>query len=153
MPFTAAHTVAVLPFVKSRKLSATALVAGSMSPDFEYFIRIDVLGIWGHDIPGIFVFDLPMTLALVVIFHTVVKHKLITNLPLFLQRRFGHLKELSLRRDVFDRPLTFVICACAGALTHVVWDGFTHNGGYFVKTFKHLYGGTTVSVDGVNYPL
>lgn len=153
MPFTPAHTVAVLPFVRSGKVSSTALVTGSMSPDFEYFIRMDVLGEWGHDIPGIFLFDLPVTVALVFIFHTVVKGPLIDNLPVFLQRRFARLKQLSAREDILDRPLTFAFCACVGAATHICWDGFTHGSGYFVGALPGLYKGVLVPVDGVNYPL
>jgi hypothetical protein len=153
MPFTAAHTVAVLPLVNSRRLSATALVFGSMAPDFEYFIRMDVLGIWGHNLRGIFLFDLPMTFALVVLFHKVVKNNLINNLPVFFQKRFVRLKHLSLKQDVFDRPAAFVVCACLGALTHVTWDAFTHQHGYFVQTLSSVYEDSYVFFDGVNYPL
>lgn len=153
MPFTPAHTVAVLPFVRSRKLCATALVAGSMSPDFEYFIRMNVFDVWGHHLAGIFLFDLPVTFVSLVLFHKVVKRNFIDNLPAFFQRRFGHLKQLSLKQDIFDRPLTFVVCACLGAATHVVWDGFTHKSGYFVKTLTSVYDGAFVTYEGVHYPL
>jgi hypothetical protein len=153
MPFTAAHTVAVLPFVRSRRLSGTALVAGSMSPDFEYFIRIDTVGIWGHDFRGIFLFDLPMTLLLCWLFHRVVKNNFIDNLPPFLQRKYAHLKEFTFKDDVIKRPFAFVVCACLGALTHVLWDGFTHEGGYFVKWLPGLYEARFVQYGHVNYPL
>jgi len=153
MPFTPAHTVVVLPFVRSKKACATALVAGSMSPDFEYFIRMNVIGIWGHNLVGIFLFDLPVTFILLVVFHKVVKNNLINNLPGFFQRRFGHLKELSLKQDVFDRPLTFMVCACLGAATHVIWDAFTHRSGFFVLGMSSLYDGTFIPYDGVRYPL
>jgi hypothetical protein len=153
MPFTVSHTVAVLPWVRKGRLSATALVAGSMAPDFEYFIRIDVKGIWGHNIPGIFLFDLPITIVLVILFHQVVKNNLIDNLPIFLQRRFGHLKSLTLREDMLDRPLTFALCACAGGFTHIFWDGFTHGTGYFVVELSSFYDGKVVPYQGVKYPL
>ena len=153
MPFTPAHTVAVFPFVKSRKMCATALIAGSMSPDFEYFIRMDVTGAWGHNLSGIVFFDLPMTLAMVVVFHLAVKHRLIDNLPPFFQRRFAHLKTITIRQDILERPATSVACACAGALTHVVWDGFTHRDGFFVQELTGIYDGAYVPYGGVNYPL
>ncbi|SEF46838.1 protein of unknown function [Flavobacterium urumqiense] len=40
MPFTFSHPAIILPFLKNKKLSATALIIGSMSPDFEYFFRM-----------------------------------------------------------------------------------------------------------------
>jgi hypothetical protein len=39
MPFTLSHQPFFLPFLKIKKLSATALIIGSMSPDFEYFLE------------------------------------------------------------------------------------------------------------------
>lgn len=153
MPFTPAHTAAVLPWVRRQGVSSTALIAGSMSPDFEYFIRMDVLGIWGHDLAGIFIFDLPVTLAIVALFHLVVKNNFINNLPAFLQQRVGHLKNLTFHEDVLSRPLTFALCATGGALTHVVWDSFTHGQGFFVKYLSWLYEGRFLEFDGARYPL
>lgn len=43
MPFTFAHPAAVLPFSKKQVnyISVTALILGSMAPDFEYFYTLD----------------------------------------------------------------------------------------------------------------
>lgn len=43
MPFTFAHPATVLPFAKkhSKHISVTALILGSMAPDFEYFCTLD----------------------------------------------------------------------------------------------------------------
>jgi hypothetical protein len=153
MPFTPAHTVAVLPFVRSRRLSASALVIGSMSPDFEYFIRMNVRGVWGHDLMGVFLFDLPITLLVAIVFHKVVKKNFIDNLPVFLQQRVSHLKEVTLQRDLASRPLVFCLCAVAGALTHVVWDGFTHRGGYFVQTLDWVYESRYLRILNFEFPL
>ena len=128
-------------------------MAGCMAPDFEYFIRVDVRGVWGHDLKGIVLFDLPMAVVMVVLFHLVVKNNLIDNLPPALQRRFARVKTLTLREDMFSRPLAFVLCACLGALTHVIWDGFTHKAGFFVEELPSMYDGTVVPFDGVKYPL
>lgn len=152
MPFTPAHTVAVLPFLRSKRLSGSALVMGSMSPDFEYFVRINVHSSWGHDLLGIVLFDIPITIAAVILFHSVVKDGLLDNLPAFLQRRFAHLRSTNLKQDVYSRLLTFIGCAGIGALTHLAWDGFTHNGGFFVKALPSIYQGRSVLIDGANYP-
>ncbi len=53
MPFTLAHPAAVLP-VKNKwphLFNGTALILGSMAPDFEYFIRFKAQGTIGHSIP------------------------------------------------------------------------------------------------------
>ena len=43
MPFTFAHPAIVLPFYKKPKFfSMTTLIIGSMSPDFEYFLRMKI---------------------------------------------------------------------------------------------------------------
>jgi hypothetical protein len=153
MPFTPAHAAAVLPFVRNQGLSASALVIGSMSPDFEYFIRVNVRGVWGHDLTGVLLFDLPITLLVAVVFHKVVKKNLIDNLPVFLQQRVSHLKELTLEKDLASRPLVFCLCAVAGALTHVVWDGFTHRGGYFVQTMDWLFENRYLRILNFEFPL
>ena len=63
MPFTLSHPAVVLPFARW-KLILSALVIGSMTPDFEYFIDIvtdhDVQ--IGHSISGIFLFCIPVGL-------------------------------------------------------------------------------------------
>ncbi len=42
MPFTFSHPAIVLPFLKKKHFSATALVVGTMSPDLEYFFRMKI---------------------------------------------------------------------------------------------------------------
>ncbi|WP_245636533.1 DUF4184 family protein [Eikenella longinqua] len=39
MPFTLAHPVAVLPLARCRRCHFPALVIGSLSPDFVYFLH------------------------------------------------------------------------------------------------------------------
>ncbi|AIK36171.1 hypothetical protein BG07_3819 [Bacillus pseudomycoides] len=49
MPFTFAHPAAVIPFCKKQRyVSVTALVLGSMVPDFEYFLHFRPYGVIGH---------------------------------------------------------------------------------------------------------
>ena len=45
MPLTFAHPAAILPFSrKSKYINFSAIVFGSMAPDFEYFLRGDQWG-------------------------------------------------------------------------------------------------------------
>jgi hypothetical protein len=152
MPFTPAHTAVVLPFLKNRYASATGLVIGSMAPDFEYFFKMQVSGVHSHTWAGLLYFDLPVTLALSMVFHLVAKRNLINNLPAFLQRRFSYTLHLNFPKTLRSRPLVFVLSALAGSASHIIWDGFTHGRGFFVNYFS-FYDGAYLPFDGVNYPL
>ena len=153
MPFTLSHSAAVVPFLRSRNFSATGLIVGSMAPDFEYFIRMNVLGIYGHTFWGIFYFDLPMSLIIALLFHSVVKKNLIDNLPYFLQSRFHETRELDFTSYLKDHKMIFVWSVVLGTVTHIVWDGFTHGQQFAVKALPMVYEGRTVGFGGVRYPL
>ncbi|OCG29518.1 hypothetical protein A9G45_00975 [Gilliamella sp. HK2] len=91
MPFTFAHPAIILPLYKKPHLfSMTALIIGSMAPDFEYFLRMEVKNTLSHSLAGIFLFDLSMTLVMTYIFHFIVRNTLIKNLPNFFYRRFAN---------------------------------------------------------------
>jgi len=152
MPFTPAHPAIILPFLRSRYFSATGLVVGSMSPDFEYFFKMSVSSEHSHSIVGLFYFDLPVTLFIALIFHGVVKRNLIYNMPVFFQKRFQDLLNMDFVAYVKANLPVFLLSALLGAASHIFWDSFTHNGGYFVTTLP-FYKGTHVPYGGVKYPL
>jgi hypothetical protein len=152
MPFTPAHTAIVIPFLRSRHVSATALLIGAMAPDFEYFLKMSVDGVHGHTVGGLLYFDLPVTIALSFGFHLIVKKNLITSLPGFLQRRFAEALLFDFANGFKVRPFIFVLSAIAGSATHVIWDGFTHGNGFFVGRFS-FYDGAYFPFQGVDYPL
>jgi hypothetical protein len=150
MPFTPAHAAAVLPFFRLRRLSQTALVAGSFSPDFEYFLKMKTDGQHGHTLAGLFYFDLPVTILLAFIFQQIVKDPLVPNLP----------PELQIKKDqnesfvayVKAHPIYFAASCLLGASTHIFWDGFTHVDGFFVRHLS-FYDGVTIYFENVDYPL
>lgn len=153
MPFTLSHSAAVLPFLRSKRLSATGLIIGTMAPDFEYFFRMNVLGIYGHTLAGVLYFDTPVVLFLAFVFHGIVKKNLIDQLPLFLQQRFQEVRNLNFVEYFKHHKLIFIVSAIIGTLTHIVWDGFTHKKQYFVQHLPEIYEGRTLSILGVNHPL
>jgi len=61
MPLTLAHPAAVLPAVRFRRrgLPFVPLVIGSVTPDFEYFFKLEPTGHFSHTVPGVFLFCLP----------------------------------------------------------------------------------------------
>ena len=89
MPFTPAHTAIILPLLRfdNRYVSSTALIIGSMAPDFEYFLKFSVDSKFSHTWSGVLYFDIPVVIFLALIFHGVVKNNLIHNLPRWLQQK------------------------------------------------------------------
>lgn len=152
MPFTPAHPAIILPLLRKRSVSATGLVIGSLSPDFEYFFNVSVDSTHSHTVAGLFYFDLPVTLLLAIVFHEVVKKNLIHNLPIFFQRRLHGLLTLDFRSLLVNHWFLFFASALLGAASHIFWDGFTHGDGFFVLSFPEIYK-LRVPFDGVRYPL
>lgn len=152
MPFTPAHSAVVLPFIRSRHVSATGLILGSMSPDFEYFFKFSVTSDHSHTLAGLLYFDLPVTFLLAWIFHQYVKINLIHNLPVSLQRKFQNVLNVPFESILLKRPATFALSAIAGAATHVFWDAFTHND-TFISRSLDIYQTVKIPYEGVNYPL
>jgi len=152
MPFTPAHSAIVLPFLRSRYCSATGLIVGSIAPDFEYFFKLSVSSVHSHTLAGIFYFDIPVVLLLSLVFHLVVKKNLIMNLPIFLQVRFQDTLLLDYRKYLFTHYIVFLISAGVGAASHIFWDSFTHETGFFVQNLP-VYDGTVVPYAGARYPL
>jgi hypothetical protein len=153
MPFTPAHPAIILPFIKTRYLSASGLIIGSLSPDFEYFFKMSVSGLHGHTKGGLFYFDLPVTLLLAIVFHQVAKKNLIRNLPLFFQKRFQDTLHFNFLNYLKHHWPIFLISALAGAASHIFWDSFTHNNRFFVRQFSAVYESVSVPFQGANYPL
>jgi hypothetical protein len=116
----------------------TGLVIGSLIPDFEYFLRMRIKSNYSHTIDGLFWFDLPLGLFLAFIFHDVVRDKLFDNLPTFLKSRFTTFKQFDWNRHFKRNWFVVAISILIGAASHIFWDSFTHEHGYFVQTIPAL---------------
>lgn len=152
MPFTFAHPAIVLPFIKRKYFSATALIAGSMAPDMEYFLKMKAGGVYGHTFWGMFYFDLPITILMAFSFHVIIKDELIRNLPAFLSRRFFELKMFNFKIYFINHYFIFLLSALLGISSHLIWDSFTHNHGFMVKQLVVMQT-TFIPFDGVRYPI
>jgi len=139
MPFTLSHPAAVLPlnYLPKRLVSVTALAIGSMTPDFEYFIRMKVSSIYSHSWTGLFWFDLPLGLLIMLIYVFVIKDKLIAHLPKWLNRRFTGFGEKKYTPG-FSSIVIISISILIGVASHILWDSFTHPSGYFVTHHRLL---------------
>lgn len=152
MPFTLSHTALVLPLYRKRYFSATALIVGSVAPDFEYFFKMGVNSYYSHTIAAIFYYNIPVAVFLSFVFHLVVKRNLLHNLPPYFQRRFQDTLNFDIKTFFKEHWLMFLISAMIGAASHIFWDSFTHGSGYFVKRLS-IYKGNYIPFDGVKYPL
>lgn len=116
--------------------SLTALVIGSMTPDFEYFIRMRVASSYSHNWQGLFWYDLPLSILLMIIYNKLVKDKLIDDLPAYFNKRLSMFKNSE--AQVKHSLLVIILSLPIGIATHILWDGFTHPAGYFVNHIHKL---------------
>ena len=127
MPYAFAHPAAVIPIARilGRRAVPSALAIGSMMPDAWYFVPFldreqshGVLALW---------FGVPAGLVVYAAFHLIFKQPMLALAP----------RGLAGRLAVWSAPglpaapwLSVLVSLLLGVLTHVAWDGFTHEG-YF----------------------
>jgi hypothetical protein len=133
MPFTFSHAAAAWPFRKT-PLEMAALVIGCFAPDFPYFMFIRRYGYIGHTLPGVFFFDLPVSLVVLWLFYAYQKQPLSMLLP----------KGIRVRLKQGEGDYAFwpparlalnVVSILIGTATHILWDSFTHT---FYWPYHHL---------------
>jgi len=140
MPFTLAHPAAILPFARwlARWRLLSAVVIGSMVPDFGW------LSPWGrlsrpatHGAEALLTFCLPVGLATYWLFQWTVKTPLTELLP---PGAYARWREFEMPARVGDLRQWLLAAAgvLLGAITHVVWDAFTHEGARGVRMIPEL---------------
>jgi hypothetical protein len=139
MPFTFAHPAIVLPLRKLPRHwhSLTGLIMGSITPDFEYFIRMRVQSIYSHTWSGLFWFDVPLGMLLTFVYLRFIRDGLIAHLPLALNRRFSKCRGVALMKSL-RYVIVMALSVLIGATSHLLWDSFTHPNGYFVQLMPML---------------
>lgn len=151
MPFTAAHPSIFIPVFRNRLVSVTALVTGSIAPDFEYFFKLDTGSEHSHTVAGIFYFDLPVAIVLSLVFHLMIRKPLTANLPDSVRKKFSFDPEFNFILYLKRKYLVFILCALAGIGSHVLWDRFTHNG-WFAQNLE-IYKMISLRIGDLDYPL
>jgi hypothetical protein len=134
MPFTISHAAAALPFRRTG-LVMSAVVAGSFAPDFEYFLGQH--GAFGHKMPGIVIFDLPLAFAVLWLFHHYAKEPLSACMPQGARQRMI-LGSRSLSINSISRVFLIAASIMIGITTHILWDSFTHPGYWLTKNWHFL---------------
>lgn len=124
MPFTPAHAVAALPFREST-LPLSAVVIGTLSPDFDFYLRLAPRGTFGHTFQGMFVLDLPLSLLALWLYENTVRPAIEASAPgLFPD---GTRLPLTAPRT-FLGWLLLTAAVMFGVATHIALDSFTHSG-------------------------
>lgn len=128
MPFTFSHPAAVLPlaYLPKKWLSFTGLVIGSITPDFEYFMKLRQNSSFSHTWGGVFWFDLPLALFLTYLFNNLVRDELFNNVPVFLNKRFSRFKHCDRDLNKAKDLAIVIISLLIGITSHIVWDKLTH---------------------------
>jgi Domain of unknown function (DUF4184) len=153
MPFTFSHPAIILPLTLLPKkwFSLTGLVIGSLTPDFEYFLRMKVQSNYSHTLTGLFWFDLPFGILLTFIFHNIVRNVLFDNLPVVLKSRLFVFKSFNWNNYFTEHWFVVAISVLIGAISHIFLDSFTHEHGCFVKTIPILT--KTISCYSIPFPM
>ena len=140
MPFTFSHPAIVLPltFAPRQWFSLTGLMVGSLTPDFEYFLRMRIQSSYSHTISGLFWFNLPLGLLIAFIFHNLVRNSLFDNLPIILKSRFSIFAAFDWPEYLKKNWHIVTISLLIGSASHIFWDSFTHEHGYFVEIIPSL---------------
>ncbi len=140
MPFTFSHPAIILPlkYLPNNWISMTGLIIGSLSPDFEYFIRMRIQSNYSHEIIGIFLFDIPISILFAFVFHNIIRNTLFDNLPIFLKSRLATYKQFNWNKYFLKNWYIVIISIFIGAFSHIFWDSFTHSEGFFVKIISIL---------------
>ena len=152
MPFTPTHVLAVVPVAVVARgwLPFSALVIGSMVPDFPLFSPLSPSYDTTHSALGLFSACLPLGLAVFLVFHGVMKRPLLALMPARIQSRCA-----SLSGTHFGRTLSgFIpisIAIVVGAASHVFWDSFTHRALWGTDHFPWL-SNTALMVGGKPVP-
>ncbi len=140
MPLTFCHPAIVLPLKKLKPnwFSMTGLIIGSLSPDLEYFSRMEILATHSHLFWGVLYFDLPIALIYCFVFHLFVRNIFINHLPNSLKERFAQFLTFDWINYFKKHWIIVVLSIIIGAYSHLFWDAFTHEWGYFAKLIPAL---------------
>ena len=127
MPFTGSHPAAVLPLLRLG-LPASALVIGSLTPDLPYYFDLPVTAAQTHSLTGALGADLILGISAYLIWHLLLVPPLIWVAPAGLQRRIPDRLRAGPRLSTAGDLARVSLALAIGALTHVLWDAFTHAG-------------------------
>ncbi len=135
MPFTAAHPAAVVYLQRLPwRLSGVALVAGSVAPDIEFYLRlrahaIAVESLW---------IQLLIAFLICLVWQWNLRRICTELLPSVFVHRFGIAKPVPFIQAAVRDPGGHLLALLIGIYSHWIWDSFTHHDGSCVDWFPAL---------------
>lgn len=152
MPFTLCHPALVVPLYRrtARFTSLSGLVIGSMAPDFPYFVPIPGLnGSLSHSWAGLLLYCVPAGLLLHLLYYALLRPGFLAWAPRVLASRMAPHPQVK-PRDAREAVI-LLASLWLGAVSHIVWDGFTHWDSALVQ---HVYAlQAPVAVGGAIVPV
>jgi hypothetical protein len=133
MPLTISHPAVTIPFAR-RGLVLSAVIIGSLTPDYPYFIPFLHKSGFSHSFSGLFFFCLPWGLVSLLAFHFFLKSPALSLFPISHQKRL-YKKAKGFAFFPLRRFLLIAFSILFGAFTHLIWDSFTHPGTWVVQNF------------------
>ncbi len=139
MPFTPAHTAILFParWFNPAYISWTALIIGSMVPDAEYFLWMNSGSYISHTFWGIFVFNLPLTFLIAMLWHSFLSKSLLPKIP-FLKNKFKKSYIPDFPKWLAKNYFKFIFSALVGIFSHLFWDSFCHAEGAMTRRLPIL---------------
>jgi hypothetical protein len=140
MPVTPAHAALALPLSRvAPALPLAPLVIGTLSPDFEYLLRLAPTGRFAHSLLGLVVFCVPVSLLVWGMWRAIVRPAFARLLPPGMAVGMSECAR-GTPRSVAALVGLGALAALLGALSHVAWDAFTHANGSAVAHLPVLRG-------------
>jgi Domain of unknown function (DUF4184) len=139
MPFTISHAAVVLPFSRllARWRLLSAVVIGAMVPDFGLLFPWRMHRFETHSAMALLTFCLPVGLVTYWAFQYVVKTPILEVLPEGAYARWRQFSSPADVRSIRQWALA-AFGLLAGAVTHLVWDAFTHENARGIRMIPWL---------------
>lgn len=139
MPFTLSHAATILPFARqlNRWRILSAAVIGTMVPDFALMVPWHATRMQTHSLLSLLTFCLPVGLLFYWLFEYIVKptaREVVTDAAYVRSVGFA-------QPDPIGSLAQWVKASSgilAGAITHLAWDAFTHEGARGVRMIPLL---------------
>ncbi|CAN5521330.1 hypothetical protein BH18VER1_BH18VER1_08960 [soil metagenome] len=152
MPATFAHPAAILPLRRycGRWLEFTALIIGSVTPDFGYYVRRFDVASFAHSPAGTVLFCLPWGLVAYALFR-LLRAPLCFLLP---QPHRGALTPLVTTQLALtlQKLGAIAVSVVFGAWTHIIADSSTHKTGWIVQRIPVLQE-IVFRIGGADFPV